>query len=60
MNLGGSPYQPGISKKLHHAYYQWVPYYLFILGCFFYLTHSIWKSVDSGKVRSLVHELNVG
>jgi len=58
-NVGGPQYIPGRTPRTHHAYYQWMPFYLFFLGLFFLLTHLIWKSIENGRVKSLVQELHV-
>ena len=33
----------------HKAYYQWVPFVLFLQGCMFYMPHLISKSWEGGK-----------
>ncbi|RZC40066.1 Innexin domain containing protein [Asbolus verrucosus] len=41
-----------------HTYYQWIPYVLFIQGIVFYLTHSLWKSFEDGRINKLVASLH--
>ena len=33
------------------AYYQWVPFMLFLQSIMFYLPHIIYKSVEGGKIK---------
>ncbi|XP_067000707.1 innexin inx3 [Anabrus simplex] len=37
-------------SKRYHAYYQWVPFVLFLQGILFYMPHWIWKKWEGGKV----------
>lgn len=30
----------------YHAYYQWVPFVLFLQALLFYLPHHVWRSVE--------------
>lgn len=47
-----------VTEKLrHHAYYQWVPFVLFVQGLFFYFPHKLWKSWEGGKIKKLVEGL---
>ena len=41
------------SKRLHHNYYQWVPFALFFQGLLFYLPHWLWKNWEEGKVKMM-------
>jgi len=36
--------------KVYHAYYQWVPFVLFLQGVMFYLPHFIWKIFEDKKL----------
>lgn len=38
----------------YHAYYQWVPFVLFLQAIMFYFPHYLWKTFDGGKVRTVV------
>ncbi len=42
----------------HKAYYQWVPFVLFLQGCLFYMPHLIFKSWEGGKVKGIIAGLN--
>ncbi|XP_072935359.1 innexin inx7 [Epargyreus clarus] len=42
---------------LHHTYYQWVPFVLFIQSICFYMPHYIWKKKEGGRVKALVDGL---
>lgn len=56
---------PGIGPVLpddevrYHAYYQWVPFVLFAQAISFYLPHLLWRSMEGGKIKSLVIGLQV-
>ncbi|RWS22251.1 innexin-like protein [Leptotrombidium deliense] len=44
---------PG-SKKVYHAYYQWVCFVLFFQAAFFYAPRYLWKAYEGGRVKSLM------
>lgn len=37
-----------------HAYYQWVPFVLFLQAISFYLPHLFWRSWEGGRIKNLV------
>ncbi|CAO1416601.1 unnamed protein product [Diamesa serratosioi] len=37
-----------------HAYYQWVPFVLFLQAIAFYLPHLFWRSWEGGRIKNLV------
>jgi len=45
--------EPG-SKKIYHAYYQWVCFVLFFQALFFYVPRYIWKAAEGGRMKSLL------
>ena len=51
---GVGPYNPGTTEIEVKAYYQWVPFVLFLQGMMFYLPHLIFKTVEEGKVKKLL------
>jgi len=51
-------YTPEAHEKVYHSYYQWVPFVLFGMGCFFYLPHIIWKLMEGKRVEKLLQGLN--
>ncbi|RWS23996.1 innexin-like protein [Leptotrombidium deliense] len=46
------------SKKVYHAYYQWVCFVLFFQAAFFYVPRYIWKAYEGGRMKSLMLGLN--
>lgn len=53
---GIGPIYPDDEKK-HHAYYQWVPFFLFLQAIAFYLPHLLWRNFEGGKIKKLVEGL---
>lgn len=51
--------QPGTMNDDHvrHAYYQWVPFVLFLQGVMFYLPHYIWKTLEARKLDKITSGL---
>ncbi|XP_050663674.1 innexin inx7 [Leptidea sinapis] len=60
---GGFLPHPGVGpllstdETIHHTYYQWVPFVLFIQSLCFYMPHYVWKSKEGGRIKSLVDGL---
>ncbi|XP_061717961.1 innexin inx7-like [Cydia pomonella] len=47
----------GDDETLHHTYYQWVPFVLFLQSIAFYMPHYIWKKKEGGRIKALVDGL---
>ena len=54
---GVQPYIEGKSERIHHAYYQWVPFVLFLQGILFYLPHYLWKTLEDRKLDKITSGL---
>lgn len=56
------PY-PGVDKfvkgdkKVHHAYYQWVCFVLFLQAVLFYVPRYFWRAMENERIKSLVMDL---
>ena len=55
-NAGSNPDGSPITEVEVKAYYQWVPFMLFLQGVMFYVPHLIYKAVEGGKLK--VFQLN--
>ena len=49
---------PGVGPEhgkstTYHAYYQWVPFVLFLQGILFYAPHWLWKNFEGGRIRKM-------
>ncbi|XP_036221671.2 innexin inx7 [Bactrocera oleae] len=62
----GIIFQPGIGPEesqheevKRHGYYQWVPFVLFGQALLFYIPHSLWKSIEGGRIKALVFGLRM-
>ena len=51
-------YNPHTDEVTYKAYYQWVPFVLFLQAIMFYVPHLIFKSWEGGKVQGIVAGLN--
>lgn len=40
-----------------HAYYQWVPFMLFLQGVMFYIPHYLWKTFEDKKMDKITSGL---
>lgn len=58
LQLGHIPH-PGIGpvgpdeELRHHAYYQWVPFVLFLQALSFYAPHLFWRTLEKGRIKAL-------
>ncbi|GFU17352.1 innexin inx2 [Nephila pilipes] len=63
-NVGEEIPYPGVGttkngqKRIYHAYYQWVCFVLFLQAILFYVPRYFWKSVENGRIKSLILGLN--
>ena len=58
-HAGIGPYRPDQDELVYHAYYQWVPFFLFGQALMFYAPYKLWKAVDDGKILKILQGLNV-
>nr|AIJ10713.1 innexin 5 [Cancer borealis] len=61
--VGKEVAHPGIGKSKHHervyhSYYQWVTLFVYLQALLFYMPRYIWTTLEGGKVKKLVAELN--
>jgi len=56
---GVGPYDPTEDEIKVKAYYQWVPFVLFMQGIMFYLPHILFKEAEGGKVKNILGSLNL-
>lgn len=61
---GIGPWNPAASAApedeiRHHAYYQWVPFVLFLQALSFYGAHLFWRSLEGGRIKALVHGMQM-
>jgi hypothetical protein len=54
---GVQPWIEGESEVVKHAYYQWVPFVLFLQGVMFYVPHYLWKIFEDRKVDKITNGL---
>ena len=57
-NAGSNPDGSPITEVEVKAYYQWVPFMLFLQGVMFYVPHLIYKAVEGGKLKVLYSNPN--
>merc|ERR1712029_1025584 len=55
---GVGPYNPKTDYIEVKAYYQWVPFMLFLQGLMFYIPHLVYKTLEEEKVKNLLAGLN--
>jgi len=51
---GVGHFNPYEDEVVHKAYYQWVPFVLFLQGMLFYMPHLLFKSWEGGKIRGIM------
>jgi len=54
---GVAPMTNDQQDKVYHAYYQWVPFVLFLQGVMFYLPHYLWKIFEDKKLERITSGL---
>ena len=54
---GVQPYVEGEDERTIHAYYQWVPFVLFLQGLLFYMPHWLWKTLEDRKLSKITDGL---
>ncbi len=54
---GVEPWIDGESETIRHAYYQWVPFVLFLQGVMFYFPHYLWKTIEGRKLDKITSNL---
>ena len=55
---GVGPYNPGKDYVVYKAYYQWVPFMLFLQGIMFYIPHVIYRIAEEKKVGLYLFNLS--
>ena len=55
---GVGPYNPKEDYIEVKAYYQWVPFMLFLQGVMFYVPHVVFKNFEAGKLKAIIFGLN--
>ena len=55
---GVGNYNPKEDDVKHKAYYQWVPFVLFLQAIMFYTPHMLYKAWEGGKVKNIIAGLN--
>jgi len=53
---GVEPHADG-DERVIHAYYQWVPFVLFLQGLLFYIPHWLWKTLEDRKLNKITDGL---
>jgi len=54
---GVGPETDDDGDRVVHAYYQWVPFMLFLQGVMFYIPHYIWKTFEDKKLDKITSGL---
>lgn len=58
-HTGVGSYNPKLDFIEVKAYYQWVPFVLFLQGIMFYVPHIIYKKLEGYKVKNIIGSLNM-
>jgi len=58
-HTGVGSYNPKVDYIEVKAYYQWVPFVLFLQGIMFYVPHVIYKKLEGYKVKNILGSLNL-
>jgi len=56
---GVGPYNPETDDISVKAYYQWVPFMLFLQAIMFYLPHVVYEMTEGNKVKRILGSLNL-
>jgi hypothetical protein len=56
-HVGVGPYVENADAVKRHAYYQWVPFMLFLQALMFYAPHYCWRNREGGRMKVLVQRL---
>ena len=51
--MGVGTYNPKVHETKFHAYYQWVPFVLFLQAAMFYFPHLVLKCWDGDKMKKI-------
>ncbi len=57
---GVGPYVPHQDEVEVKAYYQWVPFVLFLQAVLFYIPHIVYKQAEKGKLKVTQHTIKSG
>ena len=55
---GVGPYNQRTDETQYKAYYQWVPFVLFLQALMFYTPHTLFKAWEGEKVQTLIDGLD--
>lgn len=56
--MGVGAFNPDTDEVSFKAYYQWVPFVLFLQALMFYAPHAIFKVWEGGKIKNIIAGLN--
>lgn len=52
--MGVGTYNSDTDEIVEKAYYQWVPFVLFLQGLLFYAPHMLFKVWEGGKLKNII------